>query len=86
MEVVQEQGVFQFTVAFRPQKPYALSVRDGEPAGTATSTFTQLLSSDFSLQFCFTSTEIVLSPFLNGRSICLPNILRTVRRTDSFLN
>ena len=51
----------QFSVVLRPQKPYGL-LGMGSP-GTAISTFTQLLSSDFqsgcSVQCCFTSTETI---------------------------
>ena len=32
------------------------------------------------------ATMDLLSPFLTGRMFVRPNILRTLRRTDSFLN
>ena len=58
-----ELNEFEFNVALRPQRPYGLfHFGTSREPRTATSTFTQLLSSKIFHEFvqcCFTSTETV---------------------------
>ena len=58
---------FKSTVAraSRPQKPPLRTIRDGEPR-KATSTFTQLLSSEVQVHCCFKSTETILRTIWDG--------------------
>ena len=58
MPTARRRFWLKFSVALRPQRPHGLS-GTGSPARTATSTFTQLLSSERAFQCCFTSAETI---------------------------